>query len=172
MNQTGRLVAGAVFIALGVILPLAFHFLGALGPVLLPMHIPVLMAGVFLGGYVGLLVGVITPLLSSLVTGMPPFMPVLPIMAAELAMYGGVSGYLYNTCHWHILAALLAAMVAGRLAAALAVYGLAYMLHISIAPVAYVMGAVVTGLPGIAVQLVAIPLLIKRFQAIFSKSNV
>lgn len=172
MNRTGELVAGAVLIAFGVILPLVFHLLGALGPIFLPMHIPVLIAGFFLGCYIGLLVGIITPLLSSLVTGMPPFLPVLPIMVAELATYGAVSGYLYNTRHWHMLTALLAAMIAGRLAAMLVVYGLAYMLHISISPVAYITGAVVTGLPGIAVQLVAIPLLIKRFQAIFSKSHV
>ena len=39
-----NIVKGALFIALGVLIPQIFHSIGA-GPMFLPMHIPVLLAG-------------------------------------------------------------------------------------------------------------------------------
>jgi hypothetical protein len=167
--RTGKVVASSLFIAFGVMLPVAFHFFGALGRVFLPMHIPVLIAGLFLGGYAGLAVGALTPVLSSLLTGMPPLMPTLPVMAAELAVYGAAGGYLYNVRRWNLYVSLTAAMVAGRLAAAMMVYALATMLNINISPAVYVTGAFVTGLPGIVIQLALVPLLVRRLQAVFVK---
>lgn len=41
-SATKELVLSALFIALGVVLPMVFHAIGA-GPVFLPMHIPVLL---------------------------------------------------------------------------------------------------------------------------------
>lgn len=169
MHRTGKLVASSLFIAFGVMLPVAFHFFGALGPVFLPMHIPVLIAGLFLGGYAGLAVGALTPLLSSLLTGMPPLLPTMPVMAGELAVYGAVGGCLHNNRRWNLYVSLAAAMAAGRLAAAMMVYVFASMLNIGISPVAYVTGAFVTGLPGIVIQLAVVPLLVKRLQGIFGK---
>lgn len=98
MTCVGKMGASAVFVAFGMILPVMFHFVGAIGSIFLPMHIPVLMAGLFLGPVSGLTVGVMTPMLSSLLTGMPPLMPVLPLMPLELAVYGALSGYLYRAC--------------------------------------------------------------------------
>jgi len=167
--RTGKIVASSLFIAFGVILPVVFHFFGAMGPVFLPMHIPVLIAGLFLGGFAGLVVGVLTPFLSSLLTGMPPLMPTLPVMAVELAVYGAIGGCLHKIWRWNLYVSLATAMVAGRLAAAMMVYVLANMLHITVSPVAYVTGAVVTGLPGIVIQLAVVPLLVKRLQAVFVK---
>ncbi len=169
MHRTGKVVASSLFIAFGVVLPVAFHFFGALGPVFLPMHIPVLIAGLFLGGYAGLAVGALTPLLSSLLTGMPPLLPTLPVMAGELAVYGAVGGYLYKVWRWNMYVSLATAMVAGRLAAAMMVYVIGNLLSINISPVAYVTGALVTGLPGIIIQLAVVPLLVKRLQAVFVK---
>jgi len=83
---------GGVFISLGVLLPIAFHAVGAMGSVFLPMHIPVLMAGLLMGPVIGAGVGALTPVCSSLLTGMPPLMPTLPIMIPELIAYGAVAG--------------------------------------------------------------------------------
>ena len=92
MNKNLRnLVLSAMFIALGVALPQAFHAVPNAGSVFLPMHIPVLIAGYVVGPIFGLAVGVLTPLLSHLMFGMPPA-PVLPGMLCELAMYGLASG--------------------------------------------------------------------------------
>lgn len=72
----------AAFVALGVILPILFHLL-SIGRVFLPMHLPVLLAGLALSPRIAWAVGLITPWLSSWLTGMPP-MPMPVMMTAEL----------------------------------------------------------------------------------------
>lgn len=45
---TRDLILAALFVALGLLLPVMFHAIGA-GPVMLPMHIPVLLCGFICG---------------------------------------------------------------------------------------------------------------------------
>ncbi len=153
-----KIVMGGFFIALGIILPMAFHVLNV-GKVFLPMHIPVLLSGFFAGPIIGMLVGLITPLLSSALTGMPPFMP--PIaqgMMAELATYGFLTGFLYKYIKLNSILSLIGAMFFGRL-----IYGLfgALMFPIfgleGISPIYPITGGIITGLPGIILQFVIIP---------------
>lgn len=167
MSYNLKIVTTAVCIALGVLLPMLFHMVGALGSVFLPMHIPVLIAGLFLGVQSGLVAGAVTPMLSTLLTGMPPAMPTLPIMMAELAAYGVISGYLYHRRRLSLLSSLVGAMLTGRLVAAATVFVLAQLVQIKFTPLVYLSGAVVTGLPGMAIQLVIVPLLVKRLLVIF-----
>lgn len=167
MTKTFPLVASAVFVALGVLLPLAFHLAGAAGAIFLPMHIPTLLAGFMLGPYCGLCVGLLSPLISSLSTGMPPPLPTLPIMAVELSVYGTIGGWLYRKQKQGIWLSLLAAMLAGRLAAAGVAFGLVALLAVKITPLAFITGAIITGLPGIAIQLMLVPLLVRRLAATF-----
>ena len=92
MNSiTKKLVSCALCIALGVLLPIAFHVIPNAGSVFLPMHIPVLICGLFCGAPYGLACGIITPFISSVMTGMPPAM-MLPKMIIELGVYGLVAG--------------------------------------------------------------------------------
>ena len=86
-NHVKNLVTAAMCVALGIILPMAFHTIQNAGSIFLPMHIPVLICGLACGWQYGLLCGVLTPLLSSLLTGMPPA-AILPAMLCELAVYG------------------------------------------------------------------------------------
>ncbi|MDK2836719.1 MAG: hypothetical protein PWP21_1496, partial [Thermosediminibacterales bacterium] len=46
-----KVVTGGFFVALGIVLPIGFHMVGgsSVGKMLLPMHIPVLLAGFFTG---------------------------------------------------------------------------------------------------------------------------
>ncbi|HBN82057.1 MAG TPA: ECF transporter S component, partial [Ruminococcaceae bacterium] len=83
-NQTKKLTAAGMCIALGIVLPIAFHAIPNAGSILLPMHIPVLLCGLLCGWPYGLACGVLSPLLSSLLTGMPPA-AYLPSMVCELA---------------------------------------------------------------------------------------
>ena len=89
--NTKQLVLAALCVALGVVLPVAFHSIPNAGSVLLPMHIPVLLCGLVCGPVYGLLSGILTPLLSSMITGMPP-MAYLPGMLCELSAYGLAAG--------------------------------------------------------------------------------
>ncbi|NPV53409.1 MAG: ECF transporter S component [Firmicutes bacterium] len=160
-SKTRNLVWGALFIALGIVLPIAFHAIGA-GPVFLPMHIPVLLAGFFAGPATGAAVGFLTPILSAVFTGMPPLMPpVAQMMMVELAVYGFLTGFLYGRLRQNAIISLVCAMFAGRI-----VYGAlgAFILPLfglKAIPVFYpITLGVVKSLPGILIQLVLIPTVI------------
>ncbi len=167
MTYTRKLIYIALFIALGLTLPIVFHLVGggAAGSVFLPMHIPVFMAGLLLGIKGGLTTGVLTPVLSSVLTGMPPLLPMLPIMITELGVYGAVAGYLYKKRQLPLVLALAAAMIAGRMAALAVVACLAGLFGIIMNPMAYVTGVTTTGIPGMVIQFVFVPLLIKKLEA-------
>ena len=60
-----KTVLAALFLAIGLILPFITMQIPAVGKMLCPMHIPVLLCGYILGGPYGLIVGFITPLLRS-----------------------------------------------------------------------------------------------------------
>ncbi|WP_094605224.1 hypothetical protein SPSIL_032970 [Sporomusa silvacetica DSM 10669] len=166
MSYTRKLIHVAMFIALGVMLPMAFHLVGGVGSVFLPMHIPVLMAGLMLGVKAGLIVGVLTPAISSFATGMPPVIPFLPIITVELGVYGVVSGYLYRQCKLPLVWSLIGAMLAGRLTAMLVVASMVAVVAVKLKPLTYILGAISTGLPGIIIQLLFVPLLVKKLEAV------
>jgi len=160
-DSTHFWVYTALLIALGVLVPMIFHQFGVAGKVFLPMHFPVIVAGLLFGPFSGLLVGLFSPVLSFLLTGMPPF-PTVVVMVPELVTYGAVIGWLYQKRGLNIWIALVSSMVAGRLSLALAWWAVARLLSLSVSPLAFVVGGIVTGVPGIVGQLIFIPLLIKR----------
>lgn len=152
-----NLVTTAMLIAVGLVLPSFFHALGG-GAVMLPMHIPVLICGLVCGWPYGAVCGFILPLLSSF-TGMP-LLPVAFTMAFELCTYGLVSGLLYRAFRQNLYVSLVGAMLVGR-----AVSGVANAILMGVMGKAYGLGAFltasfVTGLPGIIVQLVVVPLVV------------
>ena len=58
-----KLTYGAMFLALGIVLPGITSGIPEIGRALLPMHFPVFFAGLVLGPLYGLLLGILTPLL-------------------------------------------------------------------------------------------------------------
>lgn len=158
------MVLTGLFIAAGILLPIFFHGLGMGGAVFLPMHIPVLLGGLFLGWRPGLVIGLLTPALSCLLTGMPPLLPALPLMTAELSAYGAVAGLCSLKLCWNVYVALIAAMLAGRLAAALVLACFADLLGIHLTPLAYIAASISHGLVGIVIQLAFIPFIVKKLQ--------
>ena len=70
-----NLVMAALFTAIGVVLPQAFHMIPNAGSIILPMHIPVLICGMTVGGFYGAIAGALTVSLSILINGMPPLFP-------------------------------------------------------------------------------------------------
>jgi uncharacterized membrane protein len=160
-NQTKQLILSGIFIALGLIIPPVFHSF-AMGAVLLPMHIPVLLSSFLLSPFFAFLVGALTPLLSSLLTGMPPFFPIAVQMTFELATYGLSISYLYHKCHKPLFFSLLSGMLAGRLSAGLVNFLLlTEFLNKVFSLNVFLMASFVTSLPGIILQLILIPILIK-----------
>ena len=166
MNKTKQIVLTALFVALGVALPQAFHAIPNAGSIFLPMHIPVLISGYAVGPVFGLLCGILTPLLSHLIFSMPPA-PVLPGMLCELAMYGLMSGLLNKVVNIENrlvknYVVLIGAMLCGRVT-----YGILNALVFkagSYSLQAWISAAFVTAIPGIIIQLVLIPILVDRLQ--------
>ena len=165
--RTNKLVLTSLFIACGLLLPIAFHSFGMGGRTFLPMHLPVFMGGMLLGWLPGLIIGALTPVLSCFLTGMPPLIPSLPMMFVELALFGLVSGYLYHDKRKNIYFALLSAMVIGRLGAAFVLMLFSDILGIKLHPLTYVAATFMTGLAGVVFQIVFIPILVKRLENIF-----
>lgn len=163
-----KLTGTAVCIALALILPQLFHLVG-LGRVFLPIHIPVFLCGLAFGGTYGMACGVIAPLLSSLISGMPPLFPQAITMCIELAAYGFIAGYLYHNKKLNIFLAIVLSMLGGRLVylvAKLIIYGLAGMIK---EETWYLMLANTSlgfakAFPGIVLQLILLPLIIKSLE--------
>lgn len=163
MNQNSnlhQLVRASLLIAIGVILPQAFHSIQNAGAIFLPMHIPVLVGGFILNPYYALCVGIVTPILSSVFTGMPSI-PYIYVMILELASYGLFISLLYNKVKIGLYPALIGGMLAGR---AINIIGNYLILHIlmsrpfNITTVAA--GMFIQGIPGIVIQIILIPLII------------
>lgn len=165
-NKTERLVVAALCLALGIILPQAFHVIPVAntGNVFLPMHIPVILCGYFAGGGYGALVGIICPVLSFLFTGMPNAAR-LPFMICELAVYGLAAGITYKCLErmhktLRIYVTLIISMLCGRLAYFLGLVVAVYILGMKELSVGAVISAVILGIPGIIIQLIMIPAIV------------
>jgi len=158
-SNVKNLILTAMFIAMGLLLPMAFHAFG-LGKAFLPMHIPVLLCGLICGPFYGAICGFITPLLSALFTGMPVLFPTGVAMMAELCVYGILTGFLYRGKKWNVYPALIVSMLGGRV-----VSGIMNALLLGLAgtpfglPI-FLTDSFVTALPGIILQIVVIPVLI------------
>ena len=163
-NKTQRLTVSGFLVALGIVLPyVSAHGLGISGNVLLPLHIPVFLCGFLCGPYYGAVCGITLPLLNSLLTGMPSPFPMLPIILPELTVYGLISGLLFSKTSlgknkFGVYLALLISMICGRIAYATAFYTL--LLSVGEFKALTVGSAIVTGLPGIIIQLLTIPSII------------
>ena len=161
LTYVKKLVFTAACAALCLVLPMAFHSIPNAGTIFLPMHIPVLLCGLVCGWPFGLISGVIGPLLSSVITGMPPA-AMLPSMMVECACYGCITGLMMRFVRTgkqlpDLYISMVTAMVVGRIIAGLAK---SLVFAPGTAPFAWVTTSLVTGIPGIAIQLVLMPAVI------------
>lgn len=161
MSYAKRICIGAACIALCVVLPMAFHAFPDGGSVFLPMHIPVLLCGMLCGWPYGFICGLLGPALSSLLTGMPPA-AYLPPMMIECAVYGASVGVMLKAVYTgriyiDLYASLIVAMLLGRVVSGIAK---ALIFTPGLSLTAWATASFVTALPGIAIQLVLIPILV------------
>lgn len=156
-----KLTLSAMFMALGLVLPLLTGQIPQIGNMLLPMHIPVFLCALICGWPYGLAIGFILPLLRFMIFGMPVLYPIGIAMAFELATYGFVAGFLYSHSRWQCVISLyrsiIAAMVLGRV-----VWGAAEVVLLGVGGKAFTWqmffaGAFINAIPGIVIQLALIP---------------
>ena len=162
-----RLTYAGLCLALALVLPFLTGQIPQVGSALCPLHIPVLLCGFLCGWPWGLAVGFIAPLLRSVLFGMPPMIPGAVAMAFELATYGAVAGFLYRKLPKTIpgiYASLLAAMICGRVVWGIARLILAGVQGNGFTFAMFLSGAITTAIPGIIVQLILIPVIVKAME--------
>lgn len=156
-----NMIISALFMGIGLVLPLLTGQIRQFGNMLLPMHIPVLLCGLICGWQYGLAVGFILPLMRSMIFGMPVMYPMAIAMSFELATYGFVTGFLYSHSKWQcvksVYRCMIAAMISGRI-----VWGLAEVILLGVGAngftfQAFIAGAFLNAIPGIIIQLALIP---------------
>lgn len=160
-----KVIISAIFLSLGMVLPFFTGQIKEIGDTLLPMHIPVMLCGLICGAKYGFFVGIVLPFLRSITVGMPPLYPNAVWMALELATYGIVIGFLYNKfCKnqiWWLYCSMIISMISGRI-----VWGITKAILLGIAGNtftfnAFIMGGIIDSFPGIILQLILIPVIIK-----------
>ena len=159
-NKKAKYIIGTILLSgIGVALPRIFHVLAGstAGSTFLPMHITVLIAALVFGGISASIVAGSSVVCSYLLTGMPTTER-LPYMLIELVIYAVLLSLFNKKFNSYI--SLIATIVLGRilyagvLFAAINVFGL-QTYGIS------VIQSVVTGIPGIIIQLASIPFIAK-----------
>ncbi|MBQ7276347.1 MAG: ECF transporter S component [Bacilli bacterium] len=166
-----KIVLSGAFIAIGWVLPFLTGQIPEFGNMLLPMHLPVFIAGFMLGPIYGCIVGLVTPITRSLIFGMPKLFPGAVGMMFELAAYGFICGLIFNVIlknfrknKGQLLAttyiSLVVAMLGGRIIWGLARMAFTLIPEQSFTYAAFISGAFVTAWPGILIQLVLIPAII------------
>lgn len=157
MRYSARdLSLAGLFGALGVALPMLFHVVG-LGKVFLPMHLPVLTCGLLVTPPVGFAVGFVTPLISSIATGMPPLIPMALLMTLELGAIGAGAGVARRILNLPSVAAVVFAMILGRVVGGLETISIAPLLGLKPDIGAYLAASIVTSWPGLLLQLAVAP---------------
>jgi thiamine transporter ThiT len=159
------LTVSAMLFALGLVLPFLTGQIPEIGNLLLPIHIPVLLAGFIVGWKYGLVIGATLPIVRSLIFSKPAFYPNAIAMAFELAAYGVLTGIFYLVIFKkrtvaEVYASLVIAMLGGR-----AVKGVVSMFIYGTEGSPYTLsmfigGAFLEAIPGIILQLVLIPTLL------------
>lgn len=177
LKVTVKTLLSAAVIALAVLLPQAVHLAAGAqgGAQWLPMYLPVLLGGCLLGWRWGLGIGVLSPLVSFAVTSLAgsamPAAARLPYMAAELAVFAAVSGLFSQKIaqnDWMAFPAVLLAQVAGR-AVFLALA--AIFQGVSSLSAAAVWAQIQTGLLGLLLQAVLVPLLVMGLRAVLLRNR-
>ncbi len=168
-STTAKVVTILVAIAASVILPQIFHAIGVvsgtgatLGSALLPMHIPVILAGFIGGPAVGLIAGLLSPLASFAISSMP-VVTILPFMVIELGIYGFTAGIM-SKVKFNAFAKLIIIQLAGRAARALAVLAAIYLFGSTTLTIASIVEFITAGLFGIVIQWAFIPLSVNKIE--------
>ena len=158
-----QVVTTIIAVAVAVGLPQLLHVAGRaagvdtkLGEILLPMHIPVLLAGFIGGPIAGLIAGVISPLLSYALSGMPTQI-MLPYILIEVVTYGFAAGMIKNA-NMNVTLKVLACQMAGRIVRAIAI------LICGTVASTVIWNSVKVGAIGIVLQLILIPLILFRVE--------
>jgi len=167
LSVKSQVIVTFIAIISAVALPQILHLVGnvsglgsAVGEVFLPMHLPVMLVGLLAGKYVGAVAGFLSPIISFALTGMPRA-ALLPFMVIELCAYGLCAGIICNSKMPTVLKVFIT-QFAGRAVRALAIVVAFYGFSSTAVPISIIWNSIVTGLIGIILQLIILPLVVYR----------
>lgn len=155
---SSELLRATVLIGIGFVLPALVHLVSssvALGPILMPLLLPVALAAFLLPLRSALAVGVILPIGSMLATGMPPLPVVCELMAEGAALIATVNHLSKRRLHW--LVPYLAGIAASR------AVSLIYLASVSGMDLAASSVAASKGIVGLGLIALVLPALFKLF---------
>lgn len=165
LSVGAQMIYAMIAVVCAVALPAILHTVGsvtglgtALGESLLPMHLPIMAVGFFAGPVAGAVAGIASPIISFLLTGMP-MAGILPFFIIETCVYGVASGLLAKV-ETGAFVKTLAAQLAGRAVRAVAILTAVYLFDYGKIGVNVIWNSIVTGLPGIILQLAVLPMML------------
>ncbi len=160
LNSTLKLVFSALFLAIAILLPTIISTNNQqLGRMFLPMHLPVMLSGFVCGTPYGIVVGFIAPILKFVLSGVPKINSAVA-MAFELATYGGVCGLFYKIFPQKIgfsYITLLISAFLGRVVNGVMNYLICTVQAKDFIFKEFISASVITGIPGILLQIAIIP---------------
>lgn len=162
-NKTKEMVLSAFFLALCLLLPFLTANNRELGNMLCLMHLPIFLAAYLIDYRWAMVVGFIAPILRSFIFGVPPMIPTALAMAFELLTYAFLAGVLYRAFNkkvWGIYVSLLISMVGGRVVTGIVKAIIMGASGSKLTFDVFLTTNVITTLPGIAIQIIVIPLII------------
>lgn len=162
INTLRSMVVSAVLVAMGIVVPIGFHAVG-LGSKFMPMILVMMLNGFLLPWHWAVLTGAIVPIASGLLTGMPPLYPPFFLsLSIEMALLSALVSFMFRVTAPRIWPAVIGGVIFNRLTSLLLTYYLAswFGLPSKLITMAYF----AQGLPGIALQLTVLPLLVKTLQ--------
>jgi len=171
MNTTTKQITlTSLFLALCIIVPMLFHFIGA-GAMFLPMFLPILLAGFLIEFPLAILVGLLGPWISALITGMPPLFPTALIMSVEGLTAAGIISYLYHQKKLNFWICLIAGILMERVS--LVIMGFTIAPLLGLPGELFSIYKLTESLPGVLLQLILLPIILKmlwKFQVVPKKS--
>ncbi len=176
LSVKAQAVATFLAVLAAVVLPQLFHVMGrvsglgtGLGEALLPMHLPVILVGLLAGAYAGGIAGLLAPVISFALTGMPGSV-MLPFMVLELGVYGLTAGLLKNV-KLPTIAKVLFVQMAGRAVKAAAILVSVCVIGNAGIKVASIWYSISTGIFGIILQLLLLPLIVAGVEKAVEHEN-
>lgn len=158
-------LSAIIAIACAVVLPQIIHTIGlvsgsnsALGEILLPMHLPIILVGFIAGPYAGTLTGLLAPVISFILTTMPGQL-MLPFITIEMVCYGLAAGLIRNA-KVNSLVKVIIVQIVGRTVRAVAILAGFYLFAGAVAP-KIILTSIAVGFVGILIQWMVIPMIIK-----------
>ena len=159
-TKKSKTIIGTILLSgIGITLPRIFHVIAgsAAGTIFLPMHIAVLIAALTFGATSGMIVAGTSIICSYLLTGMPTLAK-LPYMLIELVMYAILLNVFNKKFNSYI--SLILTMVIGRI-----LYASMLLISTNIFELkAYgisVLEPFKNGMPGLIIQIILVPVIVK-----------